>query len=66
MPPAIELTHLSKTYAKRGSPPLQAVADLNVPSASSSLAMLNGWQNGGGCWGSISDWVIGNSLLRNH
>ncbi|HRW09696.1 MAG TPA: ABC transporter ATP-binding protein [Caldilineaceae bacterium] len=30
MPTAIELTQLSKTYAKRGSPPLQAVADLNL------------------------------------
>ncbi|MCB0062101.1 MAG: ABC transporter ATP-binding protein, partial [Caldilineaceae bacterium] len=30
MPPAIELTQLSKIYAKRGSPPLQAVADLNL------------------------------------
>lgn len=30
MSPAIELTQLSKSYAKRGSPPLQAVVDLSL------------------------------------
>lgn len=30
MPAAIELSHLSKAYSKRGSPPIQAVADLSL------------------------------------
>lgn len=30
MPPAIELTQLSKRYTKRGSPPLDAVVNLNL------------------------------------